>query len=112
MSDYEKEKKMSVTGRKTGGNPDEVRGIFPLAISHGNDQVEGEKAAILDWAYIYYVDDIHIEGEAIEDYAVQRFNSEMKTALIYVKGDFIRDGSTQFKILYGKKTSKLGAYRI
>jgi len=113
MSEYEKQKPISVSEQRTINNePDEVEITVPLAITHGDDSVEGGNAVVLDWSHIHYVDDIHVEGEAVEDYAVVKFNAEMKTAKLRVKGDFVRDGSQQFVVKYGKTVSKLGEGRL
>lgn len=108
--DYLRKKEADVTNADTSGELKDLR--IPLAITHGDDEVNGEGAIVLDWSHIHYTDDIHVEGENIKGYAFRRFNADMKTAEIIVWGDFKRNGEPQLTLYYGKQVGKLGAHRI
>lgn len=112
MSEYLKQKKLEVTEKSYADSSQSFEITVPIKISHGDDQVTGEGAIIIDWKYVDYVDDIQVKGENVEGYAVRKFDSTMKTAVIDVKGTFKNDNTKQVVIKYGKKVDKFGVRRL
>lgn len=78
---------------------------LPLFIESGDDTQEGEGPILLDWTNISDKEDISIfdsDGNQLH-YWFEEFDPVNKKARIMVSKEWVRDGSLQFFIAYGRK---------
>jgi len=100
VQDFNKEKKLDVDS--VSGTPT-VDKATPIICVDGDDSTTGNGDIVIDFANISDAQDIAIydQNDNLLDYEIEDLDTTNETAVLWCYNSWVRDGSTQAKVVYG-----------